>query len=228
MLCVGRRDDLKPPLTMTGEQIATARRWTGPLAAAVLLLFAGNTVLVLTGVIRASFDIPVERALQSAPWGPLTQWMMLTNATDALAQGLVGAAVVVGLLIWNRRAAALMALGSIAVLMGQVIKVLIHRHPPPLDGFAVHDAPTGFSYPSGHAVFFTWLSFMLVAVVSPSLRPGWRLLISILAGVQIALACIGRVWVGVHWPTDVIGGFLLALGWCLLVLWLAERRRPHA
>src|SRR6202035_5605380 len=91
----------------------------------------------------------------------------------------------------------------------------------------IHDAPTGFSYPSGHAVFFTWVSFMLVAVASPSLRPGWRLLISILAGVQIALACIGRVWVGVHWPTDVIGGFLLALGWCLLVLWLAERRRPH-
>jgi membrane-associated phospholipid phosphatase len=193
------------------------------LAAAALLLFALNTALVLTGVIRTGFDAPVERALKTVPWGPLTQWMMLTNATDGLAQGLVGAAVVMVLLIWSRRAAALMALGAIAVLIGQVMKVVIHRHPPPSDGFAIHDPVTAFSYPSGHAVFFTWLSFMLVAAVSPSLRPGWRIVISILAGAQIAVACIGRVWVGVHWPTDVIGGFLFALGWCALVLWLAQR-----
>ena len=193
------------------------------LAAAALLLFALNTALVLTGVIRTGFDVPVERALKTVPWGPLTQWMMLTNATDGLAQGLVGAAVVVGLLIWSRRAAALMALGAIAVLIGQVMKVVIHRHPPPSDGFPIHDPVTAFSYPSGHAVFFTWLSFMLVAAVSPSLRPAWRIVISILAGAQIAVACIGRVWVGVHWPTDVIGGFLFALGWCALVLWLAQR-----
>ena len=195
----------------------------GHLAAAALLLFVLNTFLVLTGVISTGFDIPVEHALQTVPWGPLTQWMMLTNATDGLAQGLVGAAVVVVLLIWNRRAAALMALGSLAVLIGQVIKVVIHRHPPPSDGFAIHDPVAAFSYPSGHAVFFTWLSFMLVAAVSPSLRPGWRIAISILAGAQIAVACIGRVWVGVHWPSDVIGGFLFALGWCALVLWFAQR-----
>jgi undecaprenyl-diphosphatase len=40
------------------------------------------------------------------------------------------------------------------------------------------------------------------------------------------LACLARVWAGDHWPSDVLGGFLLGLGWSALVLWLLERWLP--
>ena len=84
----------------------------------------------------------------------------------------------------------------------------------------------GFSYPSGHAVFFTWMSFMLAASVSPALRPRYRPILWIIAGAVIVLTCLARVWAGAHWPSDVLGGFLLGLGWSAFVLWLPERLLP--
>ena len=84
----------------------------------------------------------------------------------------------------------------------------------------------GYSYPSGHAVFFTWLCFMLAASFAPRVRPRWRRLLWIVAGLAILLACIGRVWAGAHWPTDVLGGFLLGLSWSAFILWLPERWLP--
>lgn len=45
----------------------------------------------------------------------------------------------------------------------------------------------------------------------------------VLAGVVIALVCIARVWAGDHWPSDVVGGFLLGLGWSAVVIWAVDR-----
>jgi len=46
------------------------------------------------------------------------------------------------------------------------------------------------------------------------------------AAFVIVVACIGRVWAGAHWPTDVIGGFLLGLGWSAFILWIPEGWLP--
>jgi undecaprenyl-diphosphatase len=48
-----------------------------------------------------------------------------------------------------------------------------------------------------------------------------------LAVLLVFTACFGRVWAGVHWPSDVLGGFLLGLGWSAFVLWLPERWLPQ-
>lgn len=211
---------------LSGDPDAAARRWLGPLCVVAFLLFAVVTFVVLSGATRAGFDVPVEREVQRLPWGPLTYWMTLTNVTGGLVQDLFGAAVVVALFIWERRAGYLMALGALGSLIDQVVKVSIQRHRPTANLVAILNPSTGYSYPSGHAVFFTWLSFMTAAAVSPRLRPRWRVTVWAIAVVVIALACIGRVWAGAHWPTDVIGGFLLGLGWSAFVLWLPERWLP--
>ena len=41
-----------------------------------------------------------------------------------------------------------------------------------------------------------------------------------------ALTCLARVWAGDHWPSDVLGGVLLGIGWSAFVLWLPERWLP--
>ena len=84
---------------LAGEPGPSARRWLGPLSLISFLLFGVVTILVVSGVTRSGFDIPVERFIQHVPWGPLTYWMTLTNVTGGLIQDLVGVAVVIGLFL---------------------------------------------------------------------------------------------------------------------------------
>src|SRR5260370_1277790 len=100
------------------------------------------------------------------------------------------------------------------------------RRRPPADLVHILSPTTGFSYPSGHAVFFTWLSFMLAFSLAPRLAPRVRPILWISAAVLIALTCLARVWAGAHWPSDVLGGVLLGIGWSAFVLWLPERWLP--
>ncbi len=211
---------------LAGAPGPSARRWLGPLSLISFLLFGVVTILVVSGVTRAGFDLPVERFIQHVPWGPLTYWMTVTNVTGGLIQDLVGVAVVIGLFLWDRRAGWLMALGAIGSLLGQVVKVSVARHRPTADLVTILNPSSGYSYPSGHALFFTWLGFMLAVAIAPHVGPRWRVGIWIAAGLLILFACIGRIWAGAHWPSDVIGGFLLGVGWLAFLLWLPERWLP--
>jgi membrane-associated phospholipid phosphatase len=176
---------------LAGEPGPSARRWLGPLSLISFLLFVVVTILVVTGVTRSGFDLPVERAVQHVPWGPLTYWMTLTNVTGGL-----------------------------------IVKVSVARHRPTADVVTILNPSSGYSYPSGHALFFTWLAFMLAIAISPHVGPRWRVITWIVAGLVILFACIGRIWAGAHWPTDVIAGFLLGVAWSAFILWLPERWLP--
>ncbi len=211
---------------LAGRPRATARRWLGPLALIAFVLFGILTLLVVNGGTRAGFDLPVERFVQHVPWGPLTYWMTLTNITGGVIQDLFGAAVILAIFFWDRRAGWLMALGAIGSLLAQIIKVSVERHRPTADVVTVLSPSSGYSYPSGHALFFTWLAFMSAIAIAPHVSPRWRQLIWGVAVFVIIFASIGRVWAGAHWPSDVIGGFLLGLGWSAFILWLPERWLP--
>src|SRR5258708_30159993 len=119
-----------------------------------------------------------------------------------------------------------MATGAIPSLLANEIKVMPARHRPTPDLVHIVTPAPGFSYPSGHAVFFTWISFMLAFSIAPRIRPGYRWITWVAAAVAIVLGCMARVWAGAHWPSDVIGGVLLAIGWCSFVLWIPERWPP--
>ncbi len=211
---------------LAGEPGASARRWLGPISLVSFALFGLITELVVSGVTRAGFDIPVAHAVQHFSWGPLTYWMTLTNVTGGLIQDAFGVAVVVGLFFWDRRAGWLMALGAVGSLLDQIVKVWVARGRPTADVVTILNPSSGYSYPSGHALFFTWLAFMLAVAIAPHVGPRWRVVTWGVAGLVILFACIGRIWAGVHWPTDVIGGFLLGVGWSAFILWLPERWLP--
>jgi undecaprenyl-diphosphatase len=106
------------------------------------------------------------------------------------------------------------------------VKVSVARHRPTADLVTILNPSSGYSYPSGHALFFTWLAFMLAVAIAPHVSPRWRVVTWVAASVVVVLACIGRIWAGAHWPTDVIGGFLLGIGWSAFILWLPERWLP--
>ncbi len=210
---------------IAGRPGPTARRWLGPAALVVFVLFAIDTFLVVANDVM-SFDVPIATFVQQLNWGPIVYPMELINLTAGVWQVVVGAIAVVGLFILERRAGWLMLIGSLSSLFDNLIKLAISRQRPPADLVHVLSPTTGFSFPSGHAVFFTWMSFMVAVSLAPRIRPALRPVLWCAASAVIVLTCIARVWAGAHWPSDVIGGVLLGIGWSAFVLWLPERWLP--
>jgi len=210
---------------LAGEPKAAARSWLGWTALVMFVLFAVDTVLVMNGF-WLPIDIRVATFVQSLSWGPLVYPLELINVTAGYWQVLTGLVAIVLLFIVDRRAGWLMLIGSISSLLDNIIKLLVSRERPTVDLVHILTPASGFSYPSGHAVFFTWLSFMLAASLAPRIKPVYRPLLWLAAIVVIVLTCIARVWAGDHWPSDVVGGVLLAAGWSAFVLWLPERWLP--
>jgi membrane-associated phospholipid phosphatase len=210
---------------LAGRPGPTARRWLGPTALVVFVLFAIDTFLVVQNEVLP-FDVPIAKFIQQLSWGPVVYPMELINASAGIWQVLLGAAAVVALFVLERRAGWLMLIGSVSSGLDNLIKLVISRQRPPADLVHILSPTTGFSYPSGHAVFFTWMSFMIALSVAPKVAPAYRPVLWIFAAVVIVLTCFARVWAGAHWPSDVIGGVLLGIGWSAFVLWLPERWLP--
>jgi membrane-associated phospholipid phosphatase len=102
-------------------------------------------------------------------------------------------------------------------ILNQVAKLLFHRDRPTL--WASPTPEFDFSFPSGHAM----LSMTLVIFVATLIKQGhWRSLF-LFCGVMFAIA-IGwtRLYLGVHYPSDILGGWALAITWVMGVSWLSR------
>jgi membrane-associated phospholipid phosphatase len=209
-----------------GDPRSAARAWLWPIIVAVAIVFALDTYLVATRPLLV-FDVPVAVLVQSFPWGPVAFVFEAINTTAGYVQVAVGLVAIAVMFAVDRRAGYLMAIGSVSSLIDNLIKLGMARQRPTADLVHILTPAPGYSYPSGHAVFFTWLSFMLAFSLAPHVRPGRRWMLWTGAAVVIVLACCARVWAGDHWPSDVAGGFLLGLGWSAFVVWLPERWLPN-
>jgi undecaprenyl-diphosphatase len=134
-----------------------------------------------------------------------------------------------GFLVVSRlRRAAVMVLVSVlsGVLLSNALKAGFARARPEL---VPHDAPVyTASFPSGHAmlsaVVYLTLGALLCRTQSSRAIKAYILTVAVLLTVIVG---ISRVYLGVHWPTDVIAGWLLGSTWALVswvaMLWLQSR-----
>jgi membrane-associated phospholipid phosphatase len=124
---------------------------------------------------------------------------------------------------------ALTVVRTVAVLL--VVQLLrfalataVGRPRPPAADWAVH--VTGFAFPSGHTVTSATAAAILIWAACPRLRGARRtVFVGCVATWAVAVG-LSRVYLGVHWPTDVIGGWAFAtalLGSAVLVLRAARR-----
>lgn len=122
----------------------------------------------------------------------------------------LGAALVVWLWFRHERLVALWAAVALTVggVLGLVLKDVVHRARPVLDD-PVSSAP-GFSFPSGHATN----SFLAVAVALVVLLPMVgrvaRWVLTVVGVALVLLVGFDRVGLGVHFVSDVVGGWILA------------------
>ena len=110
-----------------------------------------------------------------------------------------------------RPAVYLLVTGAGALIMDPSLKALIGRLRPVVE-MPVASAP-GNSFPSGHALGSMVVYGMIVLVFLPAMRRRWRPWFIGLAAVLVAAIGFTRVALGVHYLSDVIGGWLLGVAW---------------
>ncbi len=166
----------------------------------------------------------------------VTSWMVAhrTSALTTLARTLstIGSqallipvvAVLFAALLIRRRivlAGLLLAGWGGAILLYSLTKHFVHR-PRPSAGIWLTNAGTSTSFPSGHATqslaTFLALALVIAAWLSHARWPGRVVALVLAAGVGWS-----RVYLGVHWTTDVGAGWLIAAAWVAAVVWLAAR-----
>ncbi|WP_432901223.1 phosphatase PAP2 family protein [Micromonospora matsumotoense] len=125
------------------------------------------------------------------------------------------AALVVVVWLWCRRARRL-ALWVVTTMvvggaLGALLKLLVGRDRPELLDPVARAA--GFSFPSGHALNATLAAGVLLLVFLPFTRdrPVARVLLWTAAVLLVGVTGLSRVALGVHWVSDVLGGYLLGV-----------------
>ena len=131
--------------------------------------------------------------------------------------------------VTRRGTEAVIVLSTVGLrFLDALVKDWVERPRPSGDLVDVRDAASGFSFPSGHTVGTAAL-FAVLFFLIPKAVPSRPLRWTLQAACVLAVASAGpaRVYVGVHWPSDVFGSYLLVLLFIVPVLaaYLALGRR---
>lgn len=125
------------------------------------------------------------------------------------------------LLLQRRVASALLVAVSVGggLALSETIKMLLGRDRPPLIYRAVETSNA--SFPSGHAMLST-ITYLTLGALLAQVMPRRREKAFVFAAAALLAALVGasRIYLGVHWTTDVLAGWSLGAAWAM-VCWLA-------
>jgi membrane-associated phospholipid phosphatase len=200
------------------------------LAVLALVFFHWLADEVFAGDARA-FDDAVRTAIHAHATPALTLAMRaITHLGDPLTLLLV--CTLGFLFFWRkgwRRGSAWLALTMAGAVVLDVTLKLAYQRARPVPFFGV--APHSYSFPSGHALgSFCFYATLAGLIAHRSRKPALRVMVGILAAVLIAAIGFSRLYLGVHYPTDVIAGYTAAAIWVSALISLdrfrRRRRRP--
>lgn len=189
-------------------------------AAGALLLFAWLAEEVLEGDTQA-FDETIRAFVH----GFASVWMTaFMNFVTTLGSTLFLSVVFICIFIifirinWKRAAVLLTVTMVGAVILNFVLKVSFARARP--IPFFDTPLPDSYSFPSGHALYAACFYGVLAWLVAARIRNrSLKILIWVLAVVIALLIGLSRIYLGVHYPSDVIAGYAAAIVWVLTVIW---------
>jgi undecaprenyl-diphosphatase len=163
----------------------------------------------------------------SSPVGPF--WMEeavrdITSLGGTVVLVFITLSTIVYLLLIGRRQAALFVFAAIAggQLLSSVLKLGVDRPRPDLVSHLV-EVHT-LSFPSGHAMLSA-VTYLTLGSLLSHILPGRATKLYVLFLAVLVTFCVGvsRIYLGVHWPSDVLAGWCAGAAWAMLC-WLVARR----
>lgn len=118
----------------------------------------------------------------------------------------------------GKKTAVILSITLIALIpIGTIAKQVIERPRPviPISDFLI-SSDTDFSFPSGHAVIVSAGAAIVLSLFRNSVKQ-WA--ISLILTLEAALVCFSRIYVGAHYPLDIVGGILLGVGVSFIFIW---------
>ncbi len=224
----------KPSVLAAAEPAAGVRHWMGRNAWRFVLLFVG-VLLPLAGFVALADEV---HELEAIYFDDLLLWKLHALHSPGLDRFFVllsklgyewflipADVLIVGLLAWRKRwrEASFVAIcfaGSALLNLGS--KRFFQRDRPSLWESIAPEST--FSFPSGHAMGSMTLAVTLVLL---SWNTRWRWPVALSALTFAVLVSVSRMYLGVHYPSDILAGWCAALVWvvgCFLVMF--RRRHP--
>jgi PAP2 superfamily. len=200
------------------------------------LLAVAIAAAVAVGVITAvvvmhpylSLDATLQDDVQATNWGPLTLTFPFFTWLGGPGGIFMQVFVILAVLLLNRRAWKL-AVAALAGGLSYLAIVNLVNRPRPTAGqiLRVTEHPGSTSFPSGHLIFITISAAVLMLCIGHRYLPRWTRPIgwAVVAGIVLAVG-LDRIYVGAHWPSDVLAGVLIAIAWLSFVMsvrWISDR-----
>jgi undecaprenyl-diphosphatase len=186
-------------------------RYAGAIICALLLTLLAAAMLAGATL---PFDEAARRAIHRLASGGLTD---LARLFSFIGEALVWvpATMIAGTALWltaRRKQALFLALAMLgAVVLDNGLKLAFHRVRPEA---YFGPLPSTYSFPSGHALFATCFYGALASILSAETQ-NTALRTAIWIAALLFVFCIGlsRIYLGVHYPSDVMAGYLAGAGW---------------
>lgn len=223
--------------------IAAVRWRRSSPGTAELLLASGAFLAILAAVVLGLADGATEGNGLASIDPPIWQWMIdhrspaltsvaifVTEIGSTVSMTIIAIATIIFLLVKHRRGDAVLVavVAAGAGLLVTAGKATVGRERPPVEYRLVTE--TNESFPSGHALASAAILGVMLVVLLPFVKStAVRAALVVGAGLFVLAIGLSRVYLGVHWATDVIGGWVIGFAW--LVLCLTVRRvwrKTHA